>query len=147
MATTERGIYYTTGADDAAVADLNVITKQIADSTEAAIDAVAGRAVGYATAAQGTKADNALAASYAVGGVIVATTNGSGQIAGTLPTSPTGNWSVTASANSQFILASVSGTTATFTVYALSGSGPTYPLVLLASDPTALRIFYHAIAY
>ena len=86
-------------------------------------------------------------AGRAVGGVIVATTNGSGQISVTLPTSPTGNWSVTASAPAQFILVSVSGTTATFTVYALSGSGPTYPLVLLASDPTPLRIFYHAIAF
>ena len=104
-------------------------------------------ATAYATAAQGTKADNALPANYAVGGVIVATTNGSGQVSVTLPTSPTGNWSVTASAPAQFILVSVSGTTATFTVYALSGSGPTYPLVLLASDPTPLRIFYHAIAY
>lgn len=38
MATTERGIYYTTGANDADIADLNVITKRIADSVEAALD-------------------------------------------------------------------------------------------------------------
>lgn len=54
MATTERGIYYTTGADDAAVADLNVITKQIADSTEAALDALDGLKAAryYCTATQ-----------------------------------------------------------------------------------------------
>ena len=38
MATTERGIYYTTTANDADVADLNAITKRIADSVEAALD-------------------------------------------------------------------------------------------------------------
>lgn len=38
MATTERGIYYTAAADDTTVADFNVITKRIADSTESALD-------------------------------------------------------------------------------------------------------------
>ena len=38
MATTDRGIYYTTSANDSDVADFNVISKAIADSTEAALD-------------------------------------------------------------------------------------------------------------
>lgn len=48
MATTERGIYYTTAADnDDDVADLNIITKDVADSVQAALDVV--DAVAYAT--------------------------------------------------------------------------------------------------
>lgn len=43
MATTDRGIYYTDGGNDGDVADLNVITKAIADSTEAAMDALDGQ--------------------------------------------------------------------------------------------------------
>jgi len=38
VATTDRGIYYTDGGNDGDVADLNVITKAMADSTEAALD-------------------------------------------------------------------------------------------------------------
>ena len=41
MATTERGIYYTDGGNDGDLADLNVITKAMADSTEAALDVLA----------------------------------------------------------------------------------------------------------
>ena len=41
MATTDRGIYYTDGGNDGDVADLNIITKAMADSTEAALDVLA----------------------------------------------------------------------------------------------------------
>ncbi len=111
MATTDRGIYYTDGGNDGDVADLNVITKAIADSTEAALDALDGLKVpvssynaadvlakiktvdgagsgldadmldgvssaGFATAAQGTKADASLQRS---GGVMTGDLNMDGK--------------------------------------------------------------------
>jgi len=111
VATTDRGIYYTDGGNDGDVADLNVITKAIADSTEAALDALDGLKVpvssynaadvlakiktvdgagsgldadmldgvssaGFATAAQGTKADASLQRS---GGVMSGDINMAGR--------------------------------------------------------------------
>jgi hypothetical protein len=111
VATTDRGIYYTDGGNDGDVADLNVITKAIADSTEAALDALDGLKVpvssynaadvlakiktvdgagsgldadmldgvssaGFATAAQGTKADASLQRS---GGVMTGDLNMAGR--------------------------------------------------------------------
>jgi len=76
VATTDRGIYYTDGGNDGDLADLNVITKAIADSTEAAIDAVAVRAVGGVGSAM-----------LSAGPIEVTVTTG---------ISPTGRWSVVA---------------------------------------------------
>ncbi len=72
MATTDRGIYYTDGGNDGDLADLNVITKAMADSTEAALDvlaenATAVSALGIANAAL-PKAGGTMTGAIAMGG-------------------------------------------------------------------------------
>lgn len=125
MATTERGIYYTTSADDAIVADLNVITKAIADSTEAAIDAVAVRAVGGVGSAM-----------LSAGPIEVTVTTG---------ISPTGTWSVVAVPLGMWAgrvrVVSTMGTTATIRVTETElPPGPT------PATPQPL-FFWQAVAY
>lgn len=126
MATTERGIYYTTSADDAIVADLNVITKAIADSTEAAIDM--------------------MAAAVPVGGVGSAMLS-AGPIEVTVTTgiSPTGRWSVVAVPLGMWAgrvrVVSTMGTTATIRVTETElPPGPT------PATPQPL-FFWQAVAY
>ena len=124
MATTDRGIYYTTSSDDATVADLNVITKAIADSTEAAIDAVAGRAVAGVGSAM-----------LSAGPIEVTVTTG---------TSPTGRWSVVAIPLGMWAgrvrVVSTMGTTATIRVTETELPRPT------PTTPQPL-FFWQAVAY
>lgn len=82
----------------------------------------------------------------AIADKLVDTTDGAGQFEITLASPPAGmSWSVTATGDSQVVLASVSGNDVTFTIYALVGGSPPYSLAPLAS--TIVTVYYHAIAY
>ena len=141
MATTDRGIYYTDGGNDGDVADLNIITKAMADSTEAALDVLAETALpkaggtmtgaiamggskvtglgsGTATGDAVTKGQLDAVSGRVTGGYVAWTTSGGGEVAVTLPALPSGTsaWFMTVNgtvAQPWVFFVQISGTTAT----------------------------------